>query len=428
MVAVSLPVAGMTGASNALRLEGVLSHIDGVVGASVNFASERAIITYVDGSVSLARLADAVRQAGYAVPLESTTLAVPDLVYASSARTVRRVLGGVAGVVSVDAQLASGQIRVDAPAGQVDREALEEALAGLGLHALDGVRPMERLAAMARSTVAAAAAIVLIASALVGAWWLAGGAALVIAAAAWPIYRRALAALSQGEYDAQDVCALITLALLAGSGLLFVLSALASAGTVWPVTAGLVLAGLLTIAWPGTRALALRFGRAAMNRDGVDVERRVLWAALAGMAGLAGMLGLYLGILSVANSPAHAFDQLGQDLGWVVLVALGFGVQVGMHTLLRLGAHAATSAGNAALSGAGTMGSTIGMIACCAHHVADLAPLAALLGASGMSGFAAALNEWKFPVIAVGLLINAIGVYFTWRVLRRSFVLVGAMA
>ncbi len=62
-----LPITGMTCANCANTVERALKKVEGVVDASVNFASEKATVTYVPGVVSRAELAAAVRRAGYDV-------------------------------------------------------------------------------------------------------------------------------------------------------------------------------------------------------------------------------------------------------------------------------------------------------------------------------------------------------------------------
>jgi len=159
-------------------------------------------------------------------------------------------------------------------------------------------------------------------------------------------------------------------------------------------------------------------------RSGIDAgqarwQRRLL-PPLVGMLGASVLLGLYLGILSIAQSPSHALEQLALDWVWVGLVALGFGVQLGMYTYLRLIVQALKLAGATAMTGVGTGTSTLGMLACCAHHVTDFAPLVALAGASGLSGAVTFLAEWKIPFIIFGLVVNAIGIVVTWRLIRSS--------
>ncbi|MGB3717377.1 MAG: heavy metal translocating P-type ATPase, partial [Candidatus Promineifilaceae bacterium] len=62
-----LPLIGMTCANCANTIEQRLNKVDGVLEASVNFASEKASVTYAPGAVTRAELVAAVRQAGYDV-------------------------------------------------------------------------------------------------------------------------------------------------------------------------------------------------------------------------------------------------------------------------------------------------------------------------------------------------------------------------
>ncbi len=150
-----------------------------------------------------------------------------------------------------------------------------------------------------------------------------------------------------------------------------------------------------------------------------DVKQLVIPVVVGILAALA-MLGIYLGILSAFQSPSHAFEQLATDRVWVGLVALGFGTQIGLYTYLRFIIHAARAAGATAMAGTGTGTSTLGMIACCAHHLTDVAPLVGLTGASGLSGAIGFFTEWKYAFIALGLGMNAIGIIVTLRTIRRS--------
>lgn len=62
-----LPLLGMTCTNCANTIERKLKKVEGVLDASVNFASEKATITFAAGSVSRNELITAVRQAGYDV-------------------------------------------------------------------------------------------------------------------------------------------------------------------------------------------------------------------------------------------------------------------------------------------------------------------------------------------------------------------------
>lgn len=64
---VAFPIRGMSCASCVRRVEEVLSHMDGVYRANVNFATEKAAVEYAPSVVSAADLQQAVRDAGYQV-------------------------------------------------------------------------------------------------------------------------------------------------------------------------------------------------------------------------------------------------------------------------------------------------------------------------------------------------------------------------
>jgi hypothetical protein len=54
------------------------------------------------------------------------------------------------------------------------------------------------------------------------------------------------------------------------------------------------------------------------------------------------------------------------------------------------------------------------MVACCAHHLADLLPF---LGASGAAAF---LYDYRLAFVLVGVGVNAVGITIAVRRLRRT--------
>jgi Cu+-exporting ATPase len=67
---VELPITGMTCASCANRIERRLNKLDGVT-ATVNYATEKATVTYDPAEVAPERLVSAVESAGYGASLPS---------------------------------------------------------------------------------------------------------------------------------------------------------------------------------------------------------------------------------------------------------------------------------------------------------------------------------------------------------------------
>jgi hypothetical protein len=146
-----------------------------------------------------------------------------------------------------------------------------------------------------------------------------------------------------------------------------------------------------------------------------SLAKRVLLPLGAGVLGAVFLTGVYLGIVSLAESPDHALDLFWQDKAFVVPIILGFGTQVGLYTLLKKGLYMPLHipAGGATTAAGGGM-STMAMVACCAHHVADLLPLV------GLTAAATFLANWKIPFMIVGLLTNLIGIAVMLREVFRA--------
>jgi Cu+-exporting ATPase len=76
---VELPITGLGDTSDALILERHLAPINGVLSASVSYASEHAIIEYVPGITSIAEIAVVVQRTGFNVVSESETEELEDV-------------------------------------------------------------------------------------------------------------------------------------------------------------------------------------------------------------------------------------------------------------------------------------------------------------------------------------------------------------
>jgi hypothetical protein len=135
----------------------------------------------------------------------------------------------------------------------------------------------------------------------------------------------------------------------------------------------------------------------------------------AGILGAALLAGLYVAIVGLAQGLDHAVELLVGDWYFVVPIVVGFGVQVGLFVYVRTMRRTHHSTGSSkALAGAGTGTSTVSMVACCAHHLTDVLPIV------GLSGAALFLNEYRGPLMVLGILTNAIGIAVMVRLIRKS--------
>ena len=127
-----LPIAGMTCASCAGRVEKALAKVPGVSSVSVNLATEQARVEAP--ADSLPALVNAVQQAGYSVPSSSLELDISGMTCASCAGRVEKALAKVPGVKTVSVNLASERAHVEL-LGHVDPTLLINAVSQAGYSA-----------------------------------------------------------------------------------------------------------------------------------------------------------------------------------------------------------------------------------------------------------------------------------------------------
>lgn len=122
-----------------------------------------------------------------------------------------------------------------------------------------------------------------------------------------------------------------------------------------------------------------------------------------GLIALTAMAVFYVVVVRAASgSWSHLADQVRQDRSYLAAILVGFGTQVALISELR---HRHRQGRRAAVTaGVGAGASTAGMIACCAHHLAELLPV---IGAASAAGF---LTDYRIPFMLVGITINAVAI------------------
>ncbi len=104
-------IEGMTCASCVSRVEKVLGKVPGVVSASVNLATEKAIV-HASEAIPAEALVNAVRKAGYEVPADVVTLDIKGMTCASCVGRIEKVLSKLPGVTEVSVNLATEKARI----------------------------------------------------------------------------------------------------------------------------------------------------------------------------------------------------------------------------------------------------------------------------------------------------------------------------
>ena len=132
----------------------------------------------------------------------------------------------------------------------------------------------------------------------------------------------------------------------------------------------------------------------------------------AGLIAAAILALFYALVVGGVGGIGHLGEQVVSDAPWLVLILAGFGTQVGLFAELRR--RQRLRAAMKATAGTGAGASAVGMVACCAHHVADLAPII------GLSGAAVFLTDYRVPIMIAGIAINALGVLLAARRLHHT--------
>ena len=136
-------------------------------------------------------------------------------------------------------------------------------------------------------------------------------------------------------------------------------------------------------------------------------------SARVGVAAALALASFYVVVVAGASgSWKHLTDQAAADWYYLLPVVVGFGLQVGLVAELRRRHRLHRT--EAAAGGTGAGASTVGMVACCAHHVADLAPF---VGATAAAAF---LTDYRVPFMVIGISVNAVGVAVAARRLRHA--------
>ena len=131
-------------------------------------------------------------------------------------------------------------------------------------------------------------------------------------------------------------------------------------------------------------------------------RRSLRWGVTASGA----LIGFYVAVLAWSGGWQHLVDQAGTDWWLLTPIIVAFGTQVTLTVELR---HRHQAQHLAATTGAGAGASAVGMVAWCAHHLVDLAPL---IGAAGIAGF---LFDWRIPLMIGGLAVNLVAVAIAGR-------------
>lgn len=141
-----------------------------------------------------------------------------------------------------------------------------------------------------------------------------------------------------------------------------------------------------------------------------DLQRRnplvLIEAAGAGLAASAVALGVYFGALTLVSGWQFTIEQFADWWPYIVALATGFGIQVGLFVYLRRAVHAAAS-GKVVVATGATSGAA--MLSCCTHYLVNLLPI---LGATGLASF---VGTYQVELFWFGIASNLAGIAYIGR-------------
>lgn len=119
------------------------------------------------------------------------------------------------------------------------------------------------------------------------------------------------------------------------------------------------------------------------------------------------LLGLYFSVLTLLSGWQFSQAQFAAFWYFIVSLAAGFGVQIGLYVYLKNLVASGQGAGK--VVGVSGATSTVAMISCCAHYLANILPI---LGVVGIATFVA---QYQIELFWVGLGFNILGIVYIFN-------------
>lgn len=123
------------------------------------------------------------------------------------------------------------------------------------------------------------------------------------------------------------------------------------------------------------------------------------------------LIGLYFLTMILLTPFNLVLLQFKEMWYWILMLAIGFGIQVGLFTFIRT--YVKNNAATKTVAATGTM-STGSMIACCAHHLTDVLPVI------GLSAAALFMQQYQTSLLLLGIFSNLVGILLMIRIIKNS--------
>lgn len=134
------------------------------------------------------------------------------------------------------------------------------------------------------------------------------------------------------------------------------------------------------------------------------MKNKILKPFLSGSAATSILLGIYFSVLSMISGWDFAQSQFSRFWYFIVSLAIGFGIQIGLYVYLKNIIHRQNGTGKV-LAASGTT-STLSMVSCCAHYLANIFPIIAT------TGITAIISQYQIGFLWFGLVSNLAGIAY----------------
>jgi Cu+-exporting ATPase len=132
----TLPITGMTCANCVATIERNVKRLPGVTSATVNLASERAVIEFDPSTLGQQAIISKIRSVGYDVATGEASLAIRRMSDAADAQRLERRLLGVPGVLEAGVSFAAERALVRYLPTEVTQSELRRAVQAAGFEVL----------------------------------------------------------------------------------------------------------------------------------------------------------------------------------------------------------------------------------------------------------------------------------------------------
>jgi len=141
-------------------------------------------------------------------------------------------------------------------------------------------------------------------------------------------------------------------------------------------------------------------------------QKIILTSTLKGFLAVFLLLIFYFSTVTLISGWSFSKDQFSKFWYFILILAFGFGIQVGLYSYLKSAIHQNVSAKILATSGTT---STAAMISCCAHYLVNVLPIL------GVSGVITLISQYQVQFFWVGLIFNFAGItYMAGKVYQFS--------